>query len=124
MMSKNKQIQRWSKDFRTLQRELTHIDVFKKGSISKRMMTCGNLNCLCHSDKQARHGPYYYWTSKIKGKSTAILIPADMLTEVRGYLENYQQFSRIIDGLTALSSRIIVKRIEDAKKQSKQNKKK
>jgi len=93
--------------------------------MSKRMRTCGILNCLCHADKQARHRPYItYWSAKLKGQSTAMLIRADRLTDVRGYLENYQQFLGIIDGLTALSSRIILKRIEKAKKQSKQNKKK
>ena len=33
------------------------------------MMKCGQQRCACHQDPAKRHGPYFEWTYKEKGKT-------------------------------------------------------
>jgi len=49
--------------------ELRQLDYFLKGTVSKRMMKCGQPQCACHRDPAQRHGPYFEWTYKVKGKT-------------------------------------------------------
>jgi hypothetical protein len=55
--------------FRQARQELDQLEYFLKGTVSKRMMKCGQPNCACHRDAAQRHGPYFEWTYKVKGKT-------------------------------------------------------
>ena len=39
------------------------------GSVVKQYMFCGKASCACHQDPQKKHGPYYYLSYKVGGKS-------------------------------------------------------
>ena len=39
---------------------------------ARRMMKCGQSNCACHRDPSQRHGPYFEWTYKVKGKTVNV----------------------------------------------------
>ena len=58
--------------FRQAQQELHQLDFFLKGTVLKRMMKCGQSNCACHRDPSQRHGPYFEWTYKVKGKTVNV----------------------------------------------------
>jgi len=45
---------------------------FLKGTVLKRMMKCGRPQCGCHGDASQRHGPYFEWTYKVKGKTVNV----------------------------------------------------
>jgi hypothetical protein len=36
------------------------------------MMKCGQPTCACHRDASQRHGPYFEWTYKVKGKTVNV----------------------------------------------------
>jgi uncharacterized protein DUF6788 len=36
------------------------------------MMKCGHPNCACQRDASHRHGPYFEWTYKVKGKTVNV----------------------------------------------------
>jgi hypothetical protein len=55
--------------FTSLKRELEQLSYFCKGTVLKRMMKCGQQRCACHQDPAKRHGPYFEWTYKEKGKT-------------------------------------------------------
>jgi len=55
--------------FRQARQELLQLGYFLKGTVLKRMMKCGHPNCACHRDAAQRHGPYFEWTYKVKGKT-------------------------------------------------------
>lgn len=55
--------------FRQARQDLDQLGYFLKGTVSKRMMKCGQPNCACHRDAAQRHGPYFEWTYKVKGKT-------------------------------------------------------
>jgi type II secretory pathway component PulJ len=52
--------------------ELQQLGYFLKGTVLKRMMKCGQPNCACHQDASQRHGPYFEWTYKVKGKTVNV----------------------------------------------------
>src|SRR6266446_3594698 len=62
--------------FRQAREELHHLDYFLKGTVSKRMMKCGQPQCACHRDPSQRHGPYFEWTYKVKGKTVNVKLTA------------------------------------------------
>jgi len=58
--------------FRQASQELHLLGYFLKGTVLKRMMRCGHSNCACHRDPARRHGPYFEWTYKVKGKTVNV----------------------------------------------------
>ena len=115
-MPDEKLLHREFKSFEKTKEEILLIQPFRKGSITKRWMTCGNLRCKCRKEKRNKHGPYYWWTTKEKGKTRAILLPKELLAEARAYIKNYKLLQRKIDRLSKLSERIIMKKVENFRK--------
>jgi len=62
--------------FRQVREQLHQLDYFLKGTVSKRMMKCGQPQCACHRDPSQRHGPYFEWTYKVKGKTVNVKLTA------------------------------------------------
>jgi hypothetical protein len=58
--------------FRQARQDLHQLGYFLKGTVLKRMMKCGHPNCACHRDASHRHGPYFEWTYKVKGKTVNV----------------------------------------------------
>jgi len=58
--------------FRQARQELHQLGYFLKGTVLKRMMKCGHPNCACQRDASRRHGPYFEWTYKVKGKTVNV----------------------------------------------------
>src|ERR1019366_8444235 len=58
--------------FHQVRQELHQLDFFLKGTVLKRMMKCGQPRCACHRDPSQRHGPYFEWTYKLKGKTVNV----------------------------------------------------
>jgi len=60
------------RNFRQAQHDLQQLEYFLKGTVLKRMMKCGQAQCACHRDPSRRHGPYFEWTYKAKGKTVNV----------------------------------------------------
>ncbi len=85
--------------FETLRQEIDQLGYFCKGTVLKRMMKCGQDRCACHRDPSKRHGPYFEWTYKAKGKTVNIRLDPD---EVPVYLAATQQYRRLKSLLTRM----------------------
>lgn len=106
-MSEEKKLRRLLLKFEKEKRRLSDVKIFWKGSIAKRFMTCGNPACKCKTSKTKRHGPYYWWTTKEKNRTKAIIIPKEFLSEAKTYLKNCKQLKKKIYALSELSDEII-----------------
>lgn len=115
-MRKETRLKRLSMDFEKERHRLSETEVFWKGSITKRWMTCGNPACRCKTHKNGRHGPYYWWTTKEKGQTKAILIPEEFLAEAKSYLKNASELKKKIRRLSQLSSEIVEIKLKFSKK--------
>lgn len=76
-----------------LSRALARIGFLWPGTVQRQMLTCGKPQCACHKDPKARHGPYYYWTSKKKGKT----VSRKLAREEAELLESWINNRRIVD---------------------------
>src|ERR1700736_2959004 len=54
--------------FLQLKHELQNVEYFCKGTVLETRMKCGQPACACQADPSKRHGPYWEWTYKAKGK--------------------------------------------------------
>jgi len=52
-----------------LENRLMKPKAMRVGSVVKQYMFCGKASCACHQDPKKKHGPYYYLSYKVGGKS-------------------------------------------------------
>lgn len=66
-------------------------------------MRCGKRGCVCQTRPGKRHGPYYVWTSKVKGQSVCrLLTPREVKLYLR-WIQNRRQMERTVDQMMEVS---------------------
>jgi hypothetical protein len=93
--------------FRELKADLLRIDYFSKGTVLRRMMKCGKPKCPCTSDPNKRHGPYFEWTYKEKGKTVNVRLTAESAPLFQEAARQYRQLKSILVRLEKLSRQAI-----------------
>jgi hypothetical protein len=74
------------------------------GTISARMLRCGNPNCRCrNTETDQRHGPYLYWTRKTAGKTASKLLTPEQAQRYRPWLANDKRLHQLVRELEALA---------------------
>ncbi len=74
------------------------------GTISTRLLRCGNPNCRCRDTQtDQRHGPYRYWTRKLAGKTASRLLSPQQAERYQPWLENDKRLHALIRELEALA---------------------
>ena len=102
----NDRLTRLERRFRELAADLTDIGYLWPGSLSRRLLTCGKASCGCHKDEAKRHGPYPYWTSKLKGRTVSRLVPADEAELLETWIGNRQRLEQITREMMAVCKKI------------------
>jgi hypothetical protein len=69
----------------------------RRGSVSERSMKCGQKECRCQHDRQARHGPYYSLTRIEGGRTRSRYLIAEQAALARQQVEAGHQFRKKID---------------------------
>ena len=69
----------------------------RRGSIHQRHMKCGQADCACQRDPNARHGPYFTITRAVDGKTQSRYISAEQLPTARRQIEAGRQFRRQLE---------------------------
>ena len=90
---------------RALLAELTDSGLVLRGSIAPRLTRCGNSTCRCKADPPALHGPYFYWTRKVAGKTVSAILPPEQATRCQLWSRNMRKLDRIVRELQALGLR-------------------
>ena len=94
---------RCSRRFRDLKREFQQLEYFCKGTILKRMMKCGKAQCACRQDPAKRHGPYFEWTYKAKGKTVNVKLTPEVMPTFRAASHQYRKLKSLLNRLERLS---------------------
>ena len=68
---------------RKLAKELAEPTPMRRGSVSERFMKCGQKECRCQHDPQARHGPYFTLTRSEEGKTRSRYLSAEQAALAR-----------------------------------------
>lgn len=89
--------------FRQARQELGQLGYFLKGTVSKRMMKCGQPNCVCHRDASQRHGPYFEWTYKVQGKTVNVKLSRQAAPLYQVATKQHRQFKAALAKMERLS---------------------
>lgn len=74
------------------------------GTISTRLLRCGNPRCRCRDpETDQRHGPYHYWTRKIAGKTASRLLSPQQADRYRPWLQNDKRLHALTRDLETLA---------------------
>lgn len=76
------------------------------GTISTRLLRCGNPRCRCRdTERDQRHGPYLYWTRKVAGKTASKLLSPEQAERYRPWLANDKRLHQLVRELETLTLR-------------------
>lgn len=90
-----------------LAESLARIGFLWPGTVQRQMLTCGKPQCACHRDPQARHGPYYYWTSKRKGKTISRKLSREEAEILEDWIENRRVADATLKQMMQVSKRAL-----------------
>lgn len=77
------------------------------GTLSQRRTRCGRPGCHCHDDPPQLHGPYWWWTRKVKAKTVTRLLTDDQVEDYRNWFDNAKRLRALVAELEALSLGVV-----------------
>jgi len=89
--------------YNALVRTLLDIGFIWPGTLQSRMLTCGRSRCSCHEDPQKRHGPYWYWTTKKKGKTLSKKLTPKEAEIIKPWIENRRRIDATLRRMSQVS---------------------
>lgn len=93
--------------YRTLTKQLANIGYICQGSIGIVYTRCGNDYCACAKNPHAKHGPYFMWTRKEKGKTVSKRLDKKQVALLKSYMKNYNYLKNVIAIMKSLSEKSI-----------------
>ena len=93
--------------FRQTRQELLQLDYFLKGTVLKRMMKCGRPQCACHHDPAKRHGPYFEWTYKVKGKTVNVKLSPQAAPLYLAATKQHRKLKAVLTRMERLSRTVL-----------------
>ena len=99
-----RQLARLRARFETRAHELAHGGFLMRGSIIERFSRCGTAGCACHDDPPKLHGPYWQWTTKVKGKTVTRNLNDDQKRRYEQWMDNAKRVDQIVIELYEISS--------------------
>ena len=90
-------------NYQALQRALSQVGYFRRGTLLKRFMPCGKPGCACQASPPRLHGPYYQWTRKVEGKTVTVRLTPEQADLLAGWIATGREMDRIIAEMERLS---------------------
>ena len=91
--------------YRELAGKLSELGFMHEGSVVRQRLTCGKSSCICHADPDRRHGPYFYWTAKVKGRTVSRLLSKQEADLYQEWIRNRRRFRDIQRQMLALAKK-------------------
>ena len=89
--------------FQELKRGLDQLEYFCKGTVLKRMTTCGKAYCACRSNPNKRHGPYCELTYKVEGKTANVRLSPEAAPLYRAASVQFRKLKTTLQRLEKIS---------------------
>jgi len=86
-----------------LVQSLARIGFVWPGTVQRQMLTCGKPHCACHKNPEARHGPYFYWTSKKQGKTVSRKLTLEEAEILEEWIHNRRSLTETVKRMMRLS---------------------
>jgi hypothetical protein len=78
-----------------------------QGTVTKRTKVCGRANCRCAQDPAARHGPYYEWTRRERGRYVHTVISAEQAEALVAAIDNHKRVLALLTRWSAETARVL-----------------
>ena len=101
--TQDRELSRYRNRYEKLKAKLRDLGYVCLGSITCRWLTCGKPSCICHRDPSRRHGPYYHWTRKLRGRTQSRMLDESLARLYQQAIRNHQTLDAIIQKMQELS---------------------
>ncbi len=96
-----------SRTVESIRHQISEIDLVASGTILKRTKVCGRSNCRCATDPDSRHGPYFEWTRREKGRFLHSVVSAHQARQLRRAIRNYRSILALLERWRRETSRLL-----------------
>ena len=94
--------EQWA-EARRIAEEISKVGFVLPGTVTERYLTCTPQGCKCHGDPPRLHGPYWYWTRKVRAKTVTRSFSAEQIEEYGSWFENEKRLRELVHALEDLS---------------------
>jgi hypothetical protein len=101
--SAEQRLRDYDRAYRRLAAQLAETGYLWPGSITEQRLTCGKPTCACHQDPARRHGPYAYWSTKVKGRTVNRLLKPEETGLYTEWIENRHHLEQVQRQMLKLS---------------------
>lgn len=84
-------------EYEKLKLRVLKIGIAIPGTIRKTYLICGKENCRCAQSEDDRHGPYYFWNRKVRGKLTSKSLNSEQLHQYEHWISNRRQLESLVE---------------------------
>ena len=102
-MTKRQRLLRYTERYNALKAELQTVGFICLGSVQTRQIECGKAACHCHETPGNRHGPYHYWTRKVRGKTVGLMFTEAEFQVYREWIDNHRHVEQILREMRRVS---------------------
>lgn len=113
-MNKNRSFYIRKRD--ALLKRLRRVGPFVSGSMVVVSRRCGNPHCRCATGEKHKG---YYLMYKVKGKTTAVYVPVDLVPEVKKWVREHRRLKRLIADISEQQKEVIRLYVRTKRKQFK-----
>ena len=89
--------------YERLRQTLARAGYLAQGTVSVSSLTCGNPRCRCHRARPYRHGPYVYWSTKVKGRTVSRLLTPEEARLYKEWIGNRRRLDQTITQMLEVS---------------------
>lgn len=86
--------------------QVKSLDVFRQGSLSPRYRKCGKPYCHCAQEGSKGHGPVWFVTRSVQGKTKTTTIPADQVDETFAQIDRFHTYQDLMHQYTEVNIKI------------------
>jgi hypothetical protein len=101
----DRQLARLRARFRKHAAALAPEDFVLKGSLLQRYLPCGTPSCRCHADPTQWHGPYWQWSTRVRGKTVTRMLTPGQAQRYQQWMKNGQRLEEVLSELHDISLR-------------------
>ena len=87
--------------------QIAAMGLVAQGTVTKRTKVCGRPNCRCAQDPEARHGPYYEWTRREKGRYVHTVISAEQAQKLATAIDNNKRVLTLLTRWSTETARVL-----------------
>lgn len=96
-------MRRYRRQYDQLKAKLSDLGYVCVGSIARSWLKCGKPSCICHRDPARRHGPYFYWTRKVSGRTQSRMLDESLVRLYEEGIRSHHKLNALIENMRELS---------------------